>query len=90
MEDSMELKDLIETVEKIKKLPPVAVEIEMYQEAYILLKNQADTYIPTDNYNSLCGIKVVVKDYIENVKRNECKISFSDGSTKVLPIFKID
>lgn len=83
----MNLENLIESVQEIQKQPPTAKEIEMYEEGYIVLKNEADKYIKIDHYDSLCGIKIVISDNIENVRKNECKIIFSDGSTKILSIF---
>lgn len=83
----MEMKDLIEAMEKIKELPPRAIDMEMYQEGYLVLVNNCGEYKPPTHFKSLCGIEIVVKNNIENVKRNECKINFSDGSFQIKKIF---
>ncbi|MBS4894012.1 MAG: hypothetical protein KHZ90_09615 [Veillonella parvula] len=89
-DEIIDMKKIVEAVEKIKSIPPIVTEIEMYQEGYIVLKNNCKNYIPPSYYNSLYGVKIVVKNNIENVKRNECKVIFSDGSAKVLTVFKIN
>ena len=85
----MNLNDLFEAVEKLKSLPPIATNIEMYYEGYMLLTHSCKKLEPCSHFKTLLGLNIIVKNYIEGVKRNEGKILYSDGTSKIIKIFNI-
>lgn len=49
------------------------------------LKNQIKNDIQ-DNYDSICGAKIIIKDNIKGLEKNQCKINYSDWSYKIITI----
>lgn len=85
----MELNDLFKAVEQLKSLPPIATDIEMYQEAYRILTSKCKNFESLNYFKYLAGLNIIVKNYIEGVRVNEGKIIYSDGTSKVIKLFKI-
>ena len=81
----MNLKEIIKDLEKFESLSKLPISIEMYQEGYKVLKNQIKNDIQ-DNYDSICGAKIIIKDNIKGLEKNQCKINYSDWSYKIITI----
>lgn len=85
----MDLNYLLEAVEELKSLPPIATDIEMYYESYMLLTHSCKKFEPCSHFKSLAGLNIIAKNYIEGVKINEGKIIYSDGTSKIIKIFNV-
>jgi len=98
--DIFTLENLSKVSDKLNKLPPIATEIKVYKEGADFIKNN----IPVLSCNlrkekinkdtgfsvSIKGINIVLIDYDDSeLKVNQGKIMYSDGSNKIIDIYKL-
>jgi hypothetical protein len=82
------LDDLTKVIEKLEKLPPVPVSIEIYPIVWELLKSKLNTYIIHDRnkISSLFGINIVLYQGDE-IKFNQMRVKYNNGESKVIDVF---
>ena len=90
------IEDIMNTCKKTKQLSPVAIEMQVYREGmYVLQENISviDDFRKEElnkEHEFLChfdGVKIIVIEKDLELKRNQGKILYSDGSYKIIDIF---
>ena len=96
-----QIEDFEKVMDKVKKLPPICISLEVYPEGYNAIKDNVidmnmfkeelhnrDKYSDKTEYPCpYDDIKIIVVYDNENFKYNQGRFIFNDGSTKIIDIF---
>jgi len=82
----------------LDEFPPFATEIQVFREGYdIIMKNVSvldnvrneELLKQTGYLSSFSGIRIfTVEDYCVEMKTNQAKVIYNDGSSKIIDLFK--
>jgi len=81
--------DFEEVAKMLKELPPIATEMEVFPSGYINMfadfKKAID--ISQQGYYPGMGIRVTVIQEDNELKENQTRIKYNDGTSKIIDIF---
>lgn len=83
------LEDLNKAMERLEKLPPVPIEIEIGQIAWDILVSQLNIHMVHDSskISTLFGISIVFYEGDE-IKFNQMRVKYNNGDSKVIDVFE--
>ena len=86
------VEDFTETMNMIKNLPPVPIEIHMSPKCFYLVEKNFVTTTEIDlihgHASTIYGVKVLKANDSDGIAANQAKVIYSDGSSKIIDIYK--
>jgi len=90
IDSTFSLKDFEDITKRLKELPRIATEIQVFTQGYWAIKGSLsvdDEPVSEVFVKQLYGINLIIIDKDDELNPNQARIKYNDGSSKIINIY---